>query len=225
MPESSTIPDRNTSIENSSSSISNTNQPLSSNQDIYEDIGLQNVDVQEVLEEIYQVIADLYQLGLAILQSRERWRLAKNAQRVVDRSKICEETLGVYELPWELVDEVAEDGSKKIRILQVISDQDHDILLEHTRKLNEAQQRVHFLSDPSNLEKLGLENEEAQDTIISRKPSPKGLLAEREANIDPEMPSLEEIRKFRTSRTREVARRWGSARRKDRRLADQLTND
>lgn len=89
--------------------------------------------------------------------------------------------------------------TESIKILEVISDQDLDMLLEHTRKLRETRQTIIILEDPSSIEKLGLENDEPQATTVPRKPDSKGLLAEREGNIDPEMPSLEEIRGSRRS--------------------------
>lgn len=202
MPQKTTCPEPNTSTEIPSSSIPDTDMPLVSSQDIYEDIDLKNVDVQEVLEEVYQVIADLYQLSLSFTQSREIRRLGKNAFRIVDVKDISTKTLDLYKLPWE------PKGEYRIEIKQVISDDDLEILLDHTAKLREAQRTTALLLNADNLERLGLESEWPEIRIDRTSSRPKGLLDERAMAINPEFPWVEGIRKSRGFR-------WGKEKRPD----------
>lgn len=218
--ENSTIPERDPSTATSSTPTPNPDTLLISSQDMYEDIGLERVDMQEILGEIYQVIADLYEFSVVLTQSTGLSRLRQKAYRIVNEGEIDQRTLNVYNLPWERKvgqryneeDEIV--FRPMIVIKQIISDHDLEILLEHTRKVREAERKLReaertadSLLNPDRVEKLGSEKDEPQIKNRSRRSSPKGLLAEKEMNVDPEMPSVEEMRRPRRSlRSRRFAK-------------------
>ena len=172
-------------------------------EDAYEDNSIENVDIQEILEEIHQVIDDLYQLCLTFLQSHETDRLEQKAYRIINKGSVSLDTLDVYDLPWEWIDE-----RRKIKIKRVVSDQDFDILLEHTRKLREAHRAVAWLENPNRLKKLGLVDEERQEIVINRRrQSSRGSSVERETNVNSETPFSDQIQGSRRSGSGEDMRR------------------
>lgn len=200
MPKDSPISEGDISTETSKYAIPDTDTLFDSSQDIFEDVDMKDVDIDEVLDEICQTIADLSQLSLTIVQ-QARSQIRPVYIRV-ERKHMSEQTLDVYKLPWK---EDPRDPNF-ILIKKWIDEDGQEILFEHTRKLREAKMATESLLNPDKLEKLNAEAEEPQRPVTTpeRTPSPpnpvKGMLLEEETNVDPEIQAILELQGSRSAK-------------------------
>ena len=169
---------------------------------------LKDVEIDEVLDEICLVTADLYQLSLTIVQNERSRAKTRPSYVKVYRKHVSEETLSLYKLPWE------EDLSDPdlIIIKKSLGKRALNALFVHTRKLRKARTKTESLLNPDNLPKLEVKADEEEGSPPRRSvrvtdlrgiqtPSPhKGLLLDTETNVDDDDRALRAILELPKSR-------------------------